>query len=569
MVWSSDTLPTGSQNAVSAGKPCFLSQNFARDGQWKWVSTGSSPNAASDWTHPDFPVDNLSNGIPYTGTKHFGSGGTTYYLYGDLQSNTVEFDAIFLKMLYSAGDSNVTIEASENVDMTSPVEIANFPTMGATDRKVKIDLGSGFVSHTGLRYWLITIENNASSTAIPIVGEFVIAQRRQLSREFQIPWDDQPDAVDVRDWISRGRAFYRHVRAECFRDFQGEYILGEGKNPYGLSDDVTIFDVYSDCGQGQDPVVFILNPDTFDDTVSHEAYFGFIGPGLSRPKEGGPFERSWDFEFAEASPFYCNENTSTAEIILANTVSLDLNTTSSGTLSKVSPTSMPTTSMSGIMWIKNRTAPDGDTRQYMSYESTSGGQKISWRFQVRNGPTHGTRLAFWTYSGTSFKRTVAYAGITTFLPFDTWGMVGFSYDGTVTESDRVKIYVDGVEVQFNGDVQAYSSLQLPSDTPELYIGEPSVGTAAYRVNYAALFDSTLTTANMLSLYNSGVPKDLSTRSDVIMWTRGGNAESFPSTWDAFTETITFTDFSGTGNGMTANANGATLFTEADIVSDTP
>jgi len=129
---------------------------------------------------------------------------------------------------------------------------------------------------------------------------------------------------------------------------------------------------------------------------------------------------------------------------------------------------------------------------------------------------------------------------------DTWYHIAFVFDGTFTDGDlatqnagRMQIYLNGVSetLTFTGTIPA---------TTSDFSGDPSaewrIGGDGYADNFdgnisnVALFDSALSAANVLAIYNNGRPGDLTSLSPVSWWKLGNEAfcpdyTASPNVWE--------------------------------------
>ena len=129
---------------------------------------------------------------------------------------------------------------------------------------------------------------------------------------------------------------------------------------------------------------------------------------------------------------------------------------------------------------------------------------------------------------------------------DTWYNIVATFDGTEgSASDRIKVYVNGVAP---AQTVTGTGTNLPQGgvTVVNYIGRTFSGVdhLGYESN-VAIWDSTLTAANALTIYNNGRPADLTSLSPVVWWRLGENASWDGSTWTA-TDQIGSNDATGVG-----------------------
>tara|TARA_R100001443_G_scaffold87606_1_gene94131 strand:+ start:1380 stop:2852 length:1473 start_codon:yes stop_codon:yes gene_type:complete len=172
--------------------------------------------------------------------------------------------------------------------------------------------------------------------------------------------------------------------------------------------------------------------------------------------------------------------------------------------------------------------------------------------------------AFWDGSGGKFYVYIGnvlsqITGIWSGSKFGTlgqekWLHIAVVYDGSgATDADRLKVYADGDYVAFNSLGSIPTS--IPSGGGDLIIGK--WGTSEYdgKMSNVSIYSSSLTSAQVTTLYNSGKPFDLNTFAVTpVSWFRlGASGSSFDGTnW-------TVLDEIGTNNGTSAN------MTQADLV----
>ena len=86
-----------------------------------------------------------------------------------------------------------------------------------------------------------------------------------------------------------------------------------------------------------------------------------------------------------------------------------------------------------------------------------------------------------------------------------WNMFTIVFDGSETGNDRLKIYLNGgasnIITGYSGTVPA----TLPNTTDEFYIGKGLNGDFDGKIGLFSIFNSTLTSAQITALYNSGTP----------------------------------------------------------------
>ena len=139
----------------------------------------------------------------------------------------------------------------------------------------------------------------------------------------------------------------------------------------------------------------------------------------------------------------------------------------------------------------------------------------------------------------------------------TWYHWVATYDGSNSASG-ITLYVDGA-TPAQSDVSGGTYAGMPSGGGPLRIGLFGVNSSVMNglADEVAIFDSELSASDVTSIYNSGVPADLSSLSPVGWWRMGEDA-----TWDGTNWTIP-DDSTNSNSGTTAN------MAEASRVTDTP
>ena len=133
---------------------------------------------------------------------------------------------------------------------------------------------------------------------------------------------------------------------------------------------------------------------------------------------------------------------------------------------------------------------------------------------------------------------------------NTWYHIAWTYDGQggTNASDGIKIYLDGTRVD-NTNNQKNSYVAMKNTSNPFKIGEFITG----NIDEVSVFNSELSQSDITSIYNGGVPNDISSLSP-LSWYRMGDGDTFPTLTD---------NGSGGNNGTMTNMD------SADIVEDTP
>ena len=111
------------------------------------------------------------------------------------------------------------------------------------------------------------------------------------------------------------------------------------------------------------------------------------------------------------------------------------------------------------------------------------------------------------------------------LTAGTWHHVVFTYDGS-SASSGCTVYVDGSAEagSWTGTLSATISNSAPFN-----IGARNNGSLPFngKIDEVAIFDSTLSASDVTAIYNSGVPDDLSSTSNLKEWYRMGDGANYP------------------------------------------
>ena len=210
-------------------------------------------------------------------------------------------------------------------------------------------------------------------------------------------------------------------------------------------------------------------------------------------------------------------------------------------------------------WYKASPDNQGQTIVYFGDNDTTNGGYIELRQTNQSGQK---RLRFRYGSGNNYLQMSTAAGS---LTPNTWQHIVITYDGGTTGSSsgslssyysRFKIYIDN-SVQTTSDSHSNYGWSSGIDPDNWRVGRFASGShmRQTRLDELALFDSDQS-ANVATLYNSGVPFDLSTlTTQPKHWWRMGDGDIYPNLQDNGTE----------ANCVLVMYN----MTAADIVSDTP
>jgi hypothetical protein len=196
-------------------------------------------------------------------------------------------------------------------------------------------------------------------------------------------------------------------------------------------------------------------------------------------------------------------------------------------------------------WVKFNTSPSQAYGIWQQYESTS--KWLSVDYAV------GDKFRF------IFKGSIVGTTSNTFTT-NTWYHVCAVYDGTQTgNANRCKIYINGVNesLTFAGTIPATSETGFTSASWEIGKGSTTGRYIDGYIDEVSIFDYSLTSGQVTSIYNTGTPTDLNNTSGVtapVHWWRADD-DTFPTINDVGT--------TGGNNGTMTNQE------SGDIVSDVP
>ena len=133
---------------------------------------------------------------------------------------------------------------------------------------------------------------------------------------------------------------------------------------------------------------------------------------------------------------------------------------------------------------------------------------------------------------------------------NVWYNIVGTYDGS-----NVKIYIDGV---LKGTLSASGNIN--SNTELMMLGDAGYGGYSSILNgnldEVSIYSRGLTQSEVTSIYNSGVPNDVSSISDIEAWWRMGDGDT----------ANTITDNVGSNNGTMVNMNASNFVTDVPTAS---
>jgi len=192
-----------------------------------------------------------------------------------------------------------------------------------------------------------------------------------------------------------------------------------------------------------------------------------------------------------------------------------------------------------------------------AWVNTTSGTQVAY-FGSRVAPSSTNTIYFYRNTGggvvfainsSSTGNIEARSSVT--IPNNEWHHVAATFDGTESvANDRIKIYVDGVpSVGYNSG----TGTNLPSGTSGIFnfIGALNVGlNQTGNMSNVAIWDSSLSENDILTIYNGGAPNDISSLSPVGWWSLSGDSY-FASNW-IFPD-LSANSNNGTGDGLPATA----------------
>jgi len=117
----------------------------------------------------------------------------------------------------------------------------------------------------------------------------------------------------------------------------------------------------------------------------------------------------------------------------------------------------------------------------------------------------------------------------TTIPTASWSHVVMTYNGSGSAT-RIKVYLNGV--LDNGSTTGSGSYTAMSNTSEpLEIGRFSASYADGHIDEVAVFNTELSASDITTIYNSGVPNDLTGTSGLVSWWRMGDGDTAPNITD--------------------------------------
>lgn len=129
-------------------------------------------------------------------------------------------------------------------------------------------------------------------------------------------------------------------------------------------------------------------------------------------------------------------------------------------------------------------------------------------------------------------QNIAFRSTSTTINTGTWYHGVVTYNASNTGNQRVKFYLNGSS-QSNIGFSGPTSMQANPTSP-LTVGKRTAynfNEFSGNIDEVAIFSDELTSGEVTTYYNSGVPTDLTGQSDLIHWWRMGDGDTFPTLTD--------------------------------------
>jgi hypothetical protein len=217
---------------------------------------------------------------------------------------------------------------------------------------------------------------------------------------------------------------------------------------------------------------------------------------------------------------------------------------------------------------------------WCTYDGTAGNGFLNSRYlmasQLSTGPNQGgsgvlhiqflnSRGLMFRLFGASFGSFEAYypkSSLPSFITNGSWFHYAFVYDGNgATNSDKIKLYINGSPVALSFELfpPDQTGTDFPTTLGTGYVNGKIGGTTndfrTYEGNIDefSIFNSSLTQADVTSIYGTGVPNDISSLNPSNWW-RMGDGDIYPTLID---------------HGTNGNDGTMINMTAGSIVSDVP
>lgn len=286
MTWSSDTLDYAA--SISDRMPAILIGNDY--GPYAdWINSDIASPTSTFMS--DYPVLRAFDGSLLTLTRGSDDGQPNSYI--EITGVSDDIDFVFLVGNFGGG---CTVQIASDFATASRVTtIATMATSSTVYDKRLVYCAKKYLNVPQIR---IRCSDHG------YISQVVIGHRRQLSSQFQLPFDDQPlQSNDVRETgQSRQVGYFETNRGQAI--FECGYTLFDGNSEkYGINDVATWRGIYSDTHSGTRPCGIHFDPDpTPSGSGSYSSvYWGYLDAGLTLPSNGAV--RQMRFRFTEEPPY--------------------------------------------------------------------------------------------------------------------------------------------------------------------------------------------------------------------------------------------------------------------------
>jgi hypothetical protein len=165
------------------------------------------------------------------------------------------------------------------------------------------------------------------------------------------------------------------------------------------------------------------------------------------------------------------------------------------------------------------------------------GQTTTQGIVSKYGTNNVTREYLFQITASKIRLTlIASGGATNFatgntaLSLNTWHHVAFTYDGSggATAYNGINLYVNGTAETATTGGSAYTA--MTNTVTDVEIGRYGSRELNGAMDEVAIFSSELSASDITSIYNSGVPNDISSLSPLSWW-RCGDGDTSPTLTD--------------------------------------
>lgn len=160
----------------------------------------------------------------------------------------------------------------------------------------------------------------------------------------------------------------------------------------------------------------------------------------------------------------------------------------------------------------------------------------------------GNKIRFFLRTDTSFTSQRLTAESASSITDTNWHHILVTYDGSSATSG-INIYLDGVAESLT--LTGTLSATIQNNNPfNIGARNNSINLANADIDEVSVFNTELSVSEVTTIYNSGVPNDLTGTSGLVSWWRMGDGDTFP----------TITDNQGSNNGTMTNMSSGNFIT---------